>query len=55
MADQLHEGRRIKVRTILAQHTLEAIAADVRGFVPLQQFDRSALWIVGASFKRSVI
>ena len=34
-ADQFHEGLRIKVRTIVTQHTREAIAADVRGFVPL--------------------
>ena len=31
MADQLHDGRRIRVRTIVDQHTREAIATEVRG------------------------
>ena len=31
MADQLHDGRRIRVLTILDQHSLEAMATDVRG------------------------
>jgi len=31
MADQLHDGRRIRVLTILDQHTREAMATEVRG------------------------
>ena len=31
MADQLHDGRRIRVLTIVDQHTREAMATEVRG------------------------
>jgi putative transposase len=31
LADQLHDGRKIRVLTIVDQHNLEAMATEVRG------------------------